>query len=84
METLPGKVPRVRLAHPSLHFSQIGTKRTRKAIERHKWAVGDRVDALIRDGYGNRNSPKPFAFLSEPFIKILNLNMLKVVGRGNH
>lgn len=46
------KAPRVRLAHPNTNISFEGTrKRRREAMGNHKWSVGDRVDAWMRDGW---------------------------------
>ncbi|MCO5567891.1 hypothetical protein L7F22_021587 [Adiantum nelumboides] len=47
-----GKAPRVRTSHPNANVGFEGTrKRRREAMRSHKWSVGDRVDAWIRDGW---------------------------------
>lgn len=52
LEGAPGEAPRVRLAHPNTSISFEGTrKRRREAMGSHEWAIGDRVDAWIRDGW---------------------------------
>ncbi|KAG1362158.1 hypothetical protein COCNU_10G003770 [Cocos nucifera] len=46
------KAPRIRVPHPLTAVKPEGTrKRRREAVGNYAWAVGDRVDAWIRDGW---------------------------------
>ncbi|XP_077236514.1 protein SWOLLEN 1-like isoform X2 [Tasmannia lanceolata] len=52
LEGKGGKAPRIRIAHPMIAMKFEGTrKRRREAMGNFIWSVGDRVDALIRDGW---------------------------------
>ncbi|XP_008796111.2 uncharacterized protein LOC103711651 isoform X2 [Phoenix dactylifera] len=52
LESGKDKVPRIRVAHPITAVKSEGTrKRRREAVGNYAWAVGDRVDAWIRDGW---------------------------------
>ncbi|XP_010933655.1 protein SWOLLEN 1 isoform X1 [Elaeis guineensis] len=52
LESGKDKAPRIRVAHPITAVKPEGTrKRRREAVGNYAWAVGDRVDAWIRDGW---------------------------------
>ncbi|XP_077235410.1 G2484-1 protein isoform X3 [Tasmannia lanceolata] len=52
LEGKGGKAPRIRIPHPMTAMKFEGTrKRRREAMGNYVWSVGDRVDALIRDGW---------------------------------
>ncbi|XP_020094162.1 uncharacterized protein LOC109714130 isoform X2 [Ananas comosus] len=45
------KPPRIRVAHPMTTTKFEGTRKRRRELENYAWAIGDRVDAWIRDGW---------------------------------
>ncbi|KAH7281601.1 hypothetical protein KP509_36G054700 [Ceratopteris richardii] len=53
MKGIPGQAPRIRLAHPNMIITPFEStkKRRREAVEGHKWSLGDRVDAWMRNGW---------------------------------
>ncbi|XP_008802799.2 uncharacterized protein LOC103716542 isoform X2 [Phoenix dactylifera] len=52
LESANNNAPRIRVTHPMAAAKSGGTrKRRREAVGNYAWAVGDRVDAWIRDGW---------------------------------
>ena len=51
LESKSDQPPRIRVGHPVIVAKSEGTrKRRREAVGNFTWAIGDRVDAFIRDG----------------------------------
>lgn len=51
LESENNNAPRIRVTHPMAAVKSGGTrKRRREAVGNYAWAVGDRVDAWMRDG----------------------------------
>ncbi|CAL9086665.1 unnamed protein product, partial [Musa textilis] len=52
LESKSDQPPRIRVGHPVIVAKSEGTrKRRREAVGNFTWAIGDRVDAFIRDGW---------------------------------
>ncbi|XP_009400640.2 uncharacterized protein LOC103984704 isoform X2 [Musa acuminata AAA Group] len=52
LESKSDQPPRIRVGHPVIVAKSEGTrKRHREAVGNFTWAIGDRVDAFIRDGW---------------------------------